>query len=175
MLHCRIEGIAADENLLRRWQSASTIWLASLPGAAAARQLHEAFALYLDRCDGAARLIVLADAPPADIALLRAAVAKARIDAHVELLVAQPPATVKAALLSADALLASTGDPLVEAAMAVGTPIVAFGASGGFEAALSWSDDDPALLAASVEHLRGDAGLRAQLRSRGFARVGGAP
>lgn len=170
-----IASVSADEAALRRWQSASANWLAALTGAAVTQLLCEAFVLYLDRCDGAARLIVLANGSPAQMDAFRAAVAAAGIAAHVELCVTPTPACVKAALLSADALLADDHGELTVAAMVVGTPIIALGAdAAGGDAALYWDDADPALLAASVEHLRDNAALRVHLRARGFARSGAA-
>jgi hypothetical protein len=128
--------------------------------------------LFLDRCDGGARLIVLArDVDAAGLDAFDEAVAACAFAAHVECLVDADDAAIKAALLSADALLlaAAHGD-LVRAAAMLGTPVVTICAEGfATGAGLAWEAPDASLLAASVERLRADAGLRAILRERAFA------
>lgn len=166
-------AIAANEALLVRWQSAGANWVAALPGEPARqRLLLEAFELYLDRCDGGARLIVLArDVAPATLDAFHDALAGCGFAAHVECLVDVDDADTKSALLSADALLlVAAHDELVRAASLLGTPVVALAADTAAEAAgLAWNAPDPRLLAASVVRLREDAALRARLRGRGFA------
>lgn len=166
-----LAGVAANEGLLARWQSAAANWVAALPeGIAQRRLLLEAFELFLDRCDGSARLIVLArDVPVSTVEAFRDA-ARA-FDAHVECLVDADDADTKSALLSADALLlAAAQDDLVRAAAVLGTPIVTVAADAAATAAgLAWDAQDPRLLAATVERLREDPAVRARLRERGFA------
>jgi glycosyltransferase involved in cell wall biosynthesis len=169
----RLAGTPADTALLQRWQSASANWLAPVPDTQdVQRLLLQAFAVYLDRCDGGARLIVIDDGAAAPtIAALRNAIADGGCAAHIELLVDAGDACTKAALLSADALLSSGASlALLHEAMALGTPVVHVG-GGPPEAgtALLWREPDAALLAASLERLRNDAALRALLRADGFA------
>jgi glycosyltransferase involved in cell wall biosynthesis len=168
-----LAGIAANEALLARWQSAAANWVAALPdGIAQQRLLLEAFELFLDRCDGGARLIVLArGVPAAASAAFRDALPACAFAAHVECLVDADDADTKSALLSADALLlAAAQDELVRAAAMLGTPVVTVAADACAAAAgLAWDAQDPGLLAATVERLREDPAARAWLRERGFA------
>jgi len=167
-----LEGIAANEALLARWQSAGANWVVALPGAPAQqRVLLEAFELYLDRCEGDARLIVLArDAGAASVGAFRDALERRGLAAHAECLVDADDADTKSALLSGDALLlADAHDDLVRAAAMLGTPVVTLAGDAVADAAgLAWDAADPRLLAATVERLREDAVLRMQLRARGF-------
>jgi hypothetical protein len=165
--------IAANEALLARWQSAAANWVAALPAQdVTQRLLLDAFELYLDRCDGGARLIVLAHAvPDAASNAFQSRVAQRGCAAHIECFVDPDDADTKSALLSADALLlADAHEDLVRGAAALGTPVVT-GFTEGFatEAGLAWDSPDASVLAASVECLRADAGLRAHLRERAFA------
>lgn len=168
-----LAGIAANEVLLARWQSAAANWVTALPeGVAQQRLLLDAFDLFLDRCDGGARLIVLArHVPPASVEAFRGALAARAFAAHVECLVDADDADTKSALLSADALLlAAAQDDLVRAAAMLGTPVVTVAADPIAAAAgLGWEAQDPRLLAATVERLRDDDAVRACLRERGFA------
>lgn len=168
-----LAGIAANEALLVRWQSVGANWVAALPGdPAQQRLLLEAFELYLDRCDGGARLIVLArDVPLAGLDAFHDALAGGGFAAHVECLVDADDADTKSALLSADALLlVAAHDELVRAASLLGTPVVTLAADPAAQAAgLAWNAPDPRLLAATVARLREDAELRVHLRGRGFA------
>jgi hypothetical protein len=168
-----LAGIAANEALLARWQSSAANWVVALPARdAAQRLLLDAFELYLDRCDGGARLIVLAhaghDAAPGTF---QSMVAQRGCAAHVECFVDPDDADTKSALLSADALLlAEAQGDLVRGAAVLGTPVVT-GFTEGFaaDAGLAWDAADASVLAASVAYLRADAGLRAFLRERAFA------
>lgn len=168
-----LAAIAANEALLVRWQSPGANWVAALPGEPALqRLLLEAFELYLDRCDGAARLIVLArDVAPAALDAFHHALAGCGFAAHVECPVDANDADTKSALLVADALLLlAAHDDLVRAASVLGTPVVTLAADAAAAAAgLAWNAPDPRLLAATVVRLREDAALRVQLRGRGFA------
>lgn len=168
-----LAGIAGNEALLARWQSDTANWAVALPARdAPQRLLLDAFALYLDRCDGGARLIVLAHDVPADaLQAFRSLLARCDHAAHVECLVEPGDADTKSTLLSADALLlADAHGDLVRAAAMLGTPVVTICAEGfATEAGLAWEAPDASLLAASVERLRADAGLRAILRERAFA------
>jgi glycosyltransferase involved in cell wall biosynthesis len=173
-----LAGIAANEALLARWQSAAANWVAALPDEPPQQRfLLEAFELFLDRCDGGARLIVLArDVDAAGLDAFDEAVAACAFAAHVECLVDADDAAIKAALLSADALLlaAAHGD-LVRAAATLGTPVVTIAAdAAAIAAGLAWDTPDPRLLAATVEYLRAEPVLRTCLRERAFAWVVGA-
>ena len=172
-----LPGIAANEVLLARWQSAAANWVVALPARdASQRLLLDAFELYLDRCDGGARLIVLAHAVPgAATGAFQSLVAQRSWTAHVECLVDPDDADVKSALLSADALLlADMHEDLERGAAELGTPIVASSTEGfAADAGLAWDAADASVLAASVEYLRADAGLRAHLRERAFAWIAG--
>jgi glycosyltransferase involved in cell wall biosynthesis len=175
----------ADLALLERWRDGAANWLAV--GRIAPNKGHlellDAFALFLDRCTAEARLLLVGSV---DARLARyAAALRERIDAlaigpRVEWLQDAGEGALKAAYLSADALVSLSGHegfcvPLVEA-MALGVPVVArdAGAQGATlgDAGLAWETPEPALVAASVQRLREDAGLRSLLRRRGEARVG---
>lgn len=168
-----LAGIAANEALLARWQSATANWVVALPaGDAPQRLLLDAFELYLDRCDGGARLIVLAHDRPGDApGVFRSMLAERGCADHVECFVDPDDSDTKSALLSADALLlAEAHDDLVRAAAMLGTPVVTTATEGfAADAGLAWEVPDASLLAASVERLRADALLRACLRERAFA------
>jgi glycosyltransferase involved in cell wall biosynthesis len=171
----RLADVPANTALLQRWQSASANWLTPVPDTQhVLHLLLQAFTTYLDRCDGGARLIMIDDgaAAPA-IAALRVAIADSGCTPHIELLVDANDACIKAALLSADALLLFDANrPLARDAMVLGTPIVGVGAPTAVaEAALLWQDANADLLAASLERLRSDAALRALLRARGFSQA----
>ena len=120
-----LAAIAANEALLVRWQSVGANWVAALPGEPAQqRLLLEAFELYVDRCDGGARLIVLArDAAVGALDAFHDTLAGCDVAAHVECLVDANDADTKSALLTADALLlVAAHDDLVRAASMLGTP-----------------------------------------------------
>ncbi len=167
---------AADLDLLARWQTHAACWLvvgdlhAALP-----QDVLDGFALYLAHCEADARLIVLttgAGEPPQAVA---AALQACAVSTSIELHAAQP-AVLKAALLSADALLLATAasDPAVTlAALELGVPVIGSAAAASASltgaAALLWDTDAPALLAASMQRVRQDARLRDILRGRGFA------
>jgi len=172
----RLRTQAADDALLRRWQTRATVWAASCD-AAGASVLLDAFHACLSHCDAAARLLVLD--PGAEAAVSAAAEARG-IGAHVECVGAGADAR-KAALLAADALVVCGGSAaFVLDALAVGTPVTGVGCAAatdaGGDATLLWRAGEPAaveLIAATVERLRADARLRARLRARGHARVSG--
>jgi glycosyltransferase involved in cell wall biosynthesis len=144
--------------------------------------LFEAFACYLDRCEADARLLVVGseDARLERYnAALRERVQALRLEPHIRWLRDVDESALKAAYLSADALVSLSRHegfcvPLAEA-MALGVPVVALDAGaqawtlGG--AGLVWDSAEPALVAASIERLRADPALRSELRERGFARV----
>lgn len=144
--------------------------------------LFDAFALYLDRCESGARLLVVGseDARLERYnAALRERVQALCLEPHIHWLRDVDEGLLKAAYLGADALVSLSRHegfcvPLVEA-MALGVPVVALDAGaqawtlGG--AGLIWDSAEPALVAASVERLRADAVLRSELRERGFTRV----
>ena len=144
--------------------------------------LFEAFACYLDRCEADARLLVVGseDARLERYnAALRERVQALRLESHIRWLRDVDESALKAAYLSADALVSLSRHegfcvPLAEA-MALGVPVVALDAGaqawtlGG--AGLVWDNAEPALIAASIERLRADPILRSELRERGFARV----
>jgi len=147
--------------------------------------LLDAFAVYLDRCEADARLLVVGAEDPRLVRYneaIRDKVRALRLDRHVRFLHGVDDSILKAAYLVADALISLSRHegfcvPLAEA-MALGTPVVALdrGAQvwtiGG--AGLVWNDVDPAVVAASVERLRADPRLRATLRERGFDRIASA-
>jgi glycosyltransferase involved in cell wall biosynthesis len=180
----RLVETPADLEFLRAIETRATTWLAV--GRLAPNKGHlvlfDAFATYLDRCDADARLLVVGseDARLADYnSALHERIAALRIGQHVHFLRDVPEPRLKAAYLSADALVSLSAHegfcvPLVEA-MALGVPVVARDAGaqattlGG--AGLVWDDPDAGLVAASIERLRGDAALRELLRERGTARV----
>ena len=147
--------------------------------------LFDAFAMYLDRCDPTARLLVVGSEDPRLQRYNTAIHERVRtldLTAHVRFLGSVDEAVLKAAYLGADALVSLSGHegfcvPLVEA-MALGVPVIALDAGaqawtlGG--AGLLWESTDPSLIAASVERLRADGPLRQSLRERGIARVAAA-
>ncbi len=167
--------LPADSLLLQQWQSPATIWLAA-DGlvAAAAGILLDAFAVYLDRCDGAARLILLGRADHVEsTSALDELTRDMHLAAQVARVDASDPATLKAALLSADALIDLSAEAAwVRAAIALGTPVVGSRRASNLEilgeAALLWDDPAPELVAASVLRLRTDPWLRARVREEGF-------
>lgn len=179
----RLIATPADLVLLDRATPAAT-WLAV--GRLAPNKAHlallDAFALYLDRCEADARLLVVGSRDArleAYNEALQQRVATLRLSEHVQFLHDVGEDVLKAAYLRADALVSLSGHegfcvPLIEA-MALGVPVVARDAGaqawtlGG--AGLLWPDTDPAVVAASVERLRADARLRSSVRERGFARV----
>lgn len=144
--------------------------------------LFEAFACYLDRCEAEARLLVVGseDARLERYnAALRERVQALRLESHIRWLRDVDESALKAAYLSADALVSLSRHegfcvPLAEA-MALGVPVIALDAGaqawtlGG--AGLVWDSAEPALISASIERLRADPILRSELRERGFARV----
>ena len=169
----RLRTQAADDALLRRWQTRATVWAASCD-AAGSPVLLDAFDACLSHCDAAARLLVL---DPGAEAAVAAAASSRGIDAHVEC-VGDAADARKAALLAADALVVCGGGAaFVLDALAVGTPVTGVECAATMDAAgdaaLLWRAGDPAaeLIAATVERLRGDAPLRARLRARGHARI----
>lgn len=162
----------------------SATWLAvgRLAPNKAHLDLFEAFACYLDRCEADARLLVVGSE---DTRLeryntvVRERVQMLRLESNILWLRDVDESTLKAAYLSADALVSLSRHegfcvPLAEA-MALGVPVVALDAGaqawtlGG--AGLVWDSAEPALIASSVERLRADSALRSELRERGFARV----
>lgn len=169
--------VSADIDLLARWQAPAGCWLAvGALQAAPLQPLLDAFAAYLGRCERDARLILLDAGEDVEERAALAERARAlRLDPQVEV-ARLNGAALKAALLSADALLMTTAvsDPLAAiAALQLGVPVV-----GGKEAAaawavapgaLLWEREEPTLLAATLERVRGDGRLRAELRRRGFA------
>jgi glycosyltransferase involved in cell wall biosynthesis len=166
-----------DSERLRNWQGRDSIWFCTIGNAADARPLLDAFTNYLDRVDGAARLLALrADGAAPDAAERFLALAQAaRAAAHVELLRETDPSLRKAAYLSADALLLYSDHPRAAIeAMAIGVPIVCTRTAAAHDligdAGLLWEEPTPDLFAASVAYLRDHAQLRALLRARGFAR-----
>lgn len=183
----RLIATPADLGLLDALCNGGSNWLAV--GRLAPNKGHlallDAFAMYLDRCDAGARLILVGseDARLSSYnAAIRERIRALHLDAHVMFLHGVDDGVLKAAYLCADALLSLSGHegfcvPLAEA-MALGVPVVALahGAQawtlGG--AGLVWDEADSALIAASVERLRRDPQLRAELRERGFARVAAA-
>ena len=180
----RLIATPADLDLLDALDDGAAAWLAV--GRLAPNKGHlilfDAFAMYLDRCDPTARLVIIGS-EDARLERYNAAI-QDRIHtldlaAHVRFLRGVDDAALKAAYLSADALISLSGHegfcvPLVEA-MALGVPVIALDAGaqawtlGG--AGLLWECADVALIAASVERLRADAELRDRLRERGMARV----
>ena len=97
---------------------------------------------------------------------------------HVTMIGDAGDAELRAGFASATALVMLSAHegfcvPVVEA-LALGTPVIAYGSSALPEtlgdAGLLWESRDPALIAAAVARLHGDADLRAQLRERGRAR-----
>ena len=174
----------ADLGLLDALAHDGTTWLAV--GRLAPNKAHlallDAFALYLDRCDAHARLLVVGGEDPRlerYNAAIRERVSAHGLGAHVRFLHGVRDDQLKAAYLRADAFVSLSAHegfcvPLVEA-MALGVPVVARAAAaqpwtlGG--AGLLWDEPEPALVAASVERLRGDAELRHALRERGLRRV----
>jgi glycosyltransferase involved in cell wall biosynthesis len=99
-------------------------------------------------------------------------------DAHVVAIDDATPGELRAAYAAADALVMLSAHegfcvPLVEA-MALGTPIVAFGSSAiGWtvgDAGIVWSEPDPHLVATSIVRLHTDLMLREMLRELGRAR-----
>ena len=179
----RLIATPADLGLLDGATAAAT-WLAV--GRLAPNKSHlalfDAFALYLDRCDADARLLVIG---ARDARLeryndaLQAHIGKLQLSSRVQFLQDVDDGVLKAAYLCADALVSLSEHegfcvPLIEA-MALGVPVVALDAGaqawtlGG--AGLLWPGVEPSVVAASVERLRADATLRSDLRERGFARV----
>jgi glycosyltransferase involved in cell wall biosynthesis len=99
-------------------------------------------------------------------------------ETHVVAIDDATPGELRAAYAAADALVMLSAHegfcvPLVEA-MALGTPIVAFGSSAIAwtvgEAGIVWSEPDPHLVAMSVARLHTDLMLREMLRELGRAR-----
>lgn len=182
----RLLATPADLALLDRASAAAT-WLAvgRLAPNKAHLALFDAFATYLDRCEGDARLLVVGARDPRLDAYndaLQARVEALRLAEHVQFLQDVGEDVLKAAYLRADALVSLSEHegfcvPLIEA-MALGVPVIARDAGaqawtlGG--SGLLWPDIDPTVIAASVERLRADPALRNTLRERGFARVAGA-
>ena len=100
------------------------------------------------------------------------------VEGHVVGLDDASPAELRAAYAAADALVMLSAHegfcvPVVEA-MALGTPIVAFGSSAIAwtvgDAGLVWNEPDPHLVAMSVTRLHTDLTLREMLRELGRAR-----
>jgi glycosyltransferase involved in cell wall biosynthesis len=181
----RLLETPAELPLLDRWSDGAANWLAV--GRIAPNKRHldllDAFACFLDRCTSEARLLLVGSE---DARLARYADAvreRSRalgLEARVEWLPDAGEGALKAAYLSADALVSLSAHegfcvPLVEA-MALGVPVVACAAGAQRatlgNAGLCWDTGEAALVAASVEHLRADAGLRDLLRHRGEERVG---
>lgn len=168
----RLRTQEADDALLRRWQTRSTVWAASCDDAGVPLLL-DAFDACLAHVDAAARLLVLDHGGEAVVAEAQ----RRGVGAHVEY-VRDGAGARKAALLAADALVACGGTVgTVLDALAVGTPVTGIDAGAAAHvagvAALLWRMDDSAagLIACTIERLRADASLRSLLRARGHARV----
>ena len=174
----------ADLDLLDDLHGTAAIWLAvgRLAPNKGHLDLFEAFATYLDRCEPDARLVVVGSE---DVRLARyngalhERLQTLGLAAHVRFLCDLDDAGLKAAYLGADVLISLSAHegfcvPLVEA-MALGVPVLALdrGAQAWVvgDAGLVWDNADPALIAASVAHLRTDARLRGLLHERGLERV----
>lgn len=183
----RLIATPANLDLLDALSVTSSNWLAV--GRLAPNKGHlallDAFAMYLDRCEADARLILLGS-EDARLdrynAAIRERIRALRLEAHVMFLQGVDDGHLKAAYLCADALLSLSEHegfcvPLAEA-MALGVPVIALahGAQAWTvgDAGLIWKEADPALIAASMERLRQDPQLRFRLRERGFARIASA-
>lgn len=180
----RLIATPADLELLDKLRDDAATWLAvgRLAPNKGHLELLDAFSTYLDRCEPDARLLIVG---AQDARLLRYneaihdKVTTLRLEAHVQFLRGIDDSTLKAAYLSADALISLSRHegfcvPLAEA-MALGTPVIAL--DRGAQAwtldgsGLDWDTADPTIVAASMERLRSDPILRAELRERGFERV----
>ncbi|HEY6986209.1 MAG TPA: glycosyltransferase [Rhodanobacteraceae bacterium] len=180
----RLLHAQADLALLDRFRDRAATWLSV--GRLAPNKAHlnliDAFAAYRMTYDPAARLLVVGRADPRLAKYtdaLRARIDQLRLRDAVHFLSDVNDGQLKAAYLVADALVSLSEHegfcvPLAEA-MALGTPIVAYGAGAvawtSGDAALVWDERDPHLYAASVARLREDASLRRLLRERGLARA----
>jgi uncharacterized alpha-E superfamily protein len=174
----RLLETAADLRLIDELSADSTTWLVveGTAGGSQLREVFDAFALYLERCEADARLLVVCVAESDDV--VRAHAAERDLSAHLKVLHAADAGAVKAGYLCADVLVCignDAGVPALVDAMAIGTPVVAAAWSEAAatlgDAGLIWETADPALICASVDRLRRDAHLRAALRETGFARM----
>jgi glycosyltransferase involved in cell wall biosynthesis len=170
--------VPADDELLRRWQTPSSIWLTTDARGCDIASVIEAFGIFLTYCDGAARLLVLRSG---ESGIRRPAieplVAALELTAQVEFVDATNPSARKAALLAADAFVVAGGTPeTCFEAMAMGTPVIGSTPEPTIPsrvAELWWQGAEPiaALFAASMERVRADAPLRTLLRARASAEL----
>lgn len=144
-------------------------------------ELIDAFAAYVDGWGDPARLIIVGKSDPRLQAYPERI--RARIDAHrlggrVWWLESVNEAQLKAAYLASHAFLTMSHHegfcvPLVEA-MALGTPVVAYGSSAIPETVgdggIVWNETDPWLYAASLARLDADAHFRNDLRDAARSR-----
>jgi hypothetical protein len=171
-----LQTTRADLVMLDGLRGSESVWLTvNPPEPERLAVLFDALVLYRACIDGAARLLVVAgvDAPPSNQHGLVERAAQAGLAVEVEIIV--EPAARKAAFLVADALVLCSPDEQAELdALAIGVPIVRAGPVLARErangACLAWDEPTAPLLAASVATLRSNAGLRMQLRERGFVR-----
>jgi glycosyltransferase involved in cell wall biosynthesis len=180
----RLLTVPADYALFDAPRQRTATWLAvgRLAPNKGHLDLFDAFSLYCDHCEANARLIVVGSRDPRLVsynAALLERLCKLGIEGDVRFLSEVGEDVLKAAYLSADALISLSAHegfcvPLIEA-MALGVPVIARDAGaqawtlGG--AGLLSNGDDPAVVAASMERVRQDASLRDAMRETGFARV----
>ncbi len=144
-------------------------------------ELVDTFAALVDGWGDPARLLIVGKSDPqlkGWTERIRARIDQHRLGARVRWLDSVSPAQLKSAYLASHAFLTMSRHegfcvPVVEA-MALGTPVVAYGSSALPETigggGIVWPEPDPWLHAASIARLASDEGFRNELRDAGRRR-----
>jgi glycosyltransferase involved in cell wall biosynthesis len=163
-----------------RWRSTDWLFVGRIVGNKCQHELVRAFAVYARSFDTDARLVLVGDTSHGDyVDLVRADAARLGVAERVVLLGKISERQLISAFSGAGVYVSLSehegfGVPILEA-MAAGVPVVAFGAAAVPEtmggAGIILGAKDPALVAATVQSIREDAGLRDRLVRRQFQRV----
>ena len=168
---------------LHRSRLRSTDWLyvGRIVGNKCQHDLVRAFALYAKTFDGEARLVLIGDTSVSDyVAFVQREAVRLGVADRVVMLGKVSDNHLRSAFAGAGVFVSMSehegfGVPILEA-MAAGVPVVAFGAAAVPEimggAGILLRVKDPEVVAATVQALRADPGLRERLVDRQFVRVG---
>ncbi len=160
----------------------STDWLyvGRIIGNKCQRDLVTAFAHYHATFDGEARLVLVGDTGATDyVDAVRAEAKRLGVEDHVIMVGKVSDALLRSAFAGAGVFVSMSehegfGVPILEA-MAAGVPVVAFGAAAVPEtmsgAGVLLHTKDPAVVAATVQAVQSDPGLRQRLIERQYARI----
>jgi glycosyltransferase involved in cell wall biosynthesis len=162
--------------------SPSTDWLyvGRVIGNKCQRDLVTAFAHYRATFDREARLVLVGDTRATDyVDAVRAEAERTGVEDHVIMVGKVSDELLRSAFAGAGVFVSMSehegfGVPILEA-MAAGVPVVAFGAAAVPEtmsgAGVLLHTKDPAVVAATVQAVRSDPGLRQRLIERQYARI----